>query len=202
MLSSNKTDVQVKAKHFSICWSAMIAFAPVLHAQTLTEVKLISPLEEARGWCVDLFAHLTGGLPIGGFQGHNCFSYMGNGVTEDQGFDLEQIEETGGIRIVYFDRCMTLYELNAGSFVAAEPCNGGDVQQFDIQANGQILPISAPELCLTMGTDSVPGGGGDPIHLIRRLSFELCDVDSAERQRWEFRKTYEGPETPVYERPY
>ena len=159
-----------------IIWLVTIVFAPVLHAQTLTEVKLISPLEETRGWCVDLFAHLTGGLPIGGFQGHNCFSYMGNGVTEDQGFDFEQIEESGEIRIVYFDRCMTLHEPNAGSFVAAEPCNDSDAQQFDIQANGQIVPVTAAELCLTMGTDSVPGGGGEPIHLIRKLSFEMCDA--------------------------
>ncbi len=192
----------MKKNPISICWLAAIAFAPTLHAQTLTEVKLISPLEETRGWCVDLFAHLRGGLPIGGFQGHNCFSYMGNGVTEDQGFDFEQIEEKGEIRIVYFDRCMTLHEPNAGSFVAAEPCDGGEAQRFDIQADGQIAPAGAADLCLTMGTDSVPGGGGDPIHLIRRLSFEPCETESAERQRWELRTKYEGPETPIYERPY
>ena len=184
--------------------SALVIFgiAPVLQAQTLTEVKLISPLEETRGWCVDLFAHLTGGLPIGGFQGHNCFSYMGNGVTEDQGFDLEQIQDQGHIRIVYFDHCMTLHEPNPGSFVAAEPCNDGTAQQFDFQSNGQIVPNAAPALCLTMGDDPVPGGGGDPIHLIRKLSFETCSDDSAERQRWQLRTVYTGPETPVYERSY
>ena len=127
---------------------------------------------------------------------------MGNVVTEDQGFDYEQIENEGEIRIVYFDRCMTLHEPNAGSFVAAEPCDSGAAQQFNIDSDGQIVPESAPELCLTMGDDSVPGGGGDPIRLIRKLSFETCEPAIAERQRWEFRKTYEGPETPVYERPY
>jgi hypothetical protein len=183
-------------------WLVAIVFSSTLHAQTLAEMKLISPLEETRGWCVDLFAHLTGGQPIGGFQGHSCFSYEGNGVTEDQGFDLERIEESGQIRIVYFDRCMTLHEPNPGSFVAADPCDDGQAQDFEFQADGQIVPVSAPGLCLTMGTDSVPGGGGDPIHLIRRLSFETCEVESAERQRWELRTQYEGHETAVYERPY
>ncbi len=192
----------MKTKLFSTCWLAAIVFLPTLHAQTLTEMKLISPLEETRGWCVDLFAHLTGGLPIGGFQGHTCFSYEGNGVTEDQGFDLERIAAKGQIRIVYFDRCMTLHEPNPGSFVAAEPCNDGEAQDFELQANGRIVPGSAPDLCLTMGTDSVPGGGGNPIHLIRKLSFETCDAQSAERQRWELRTQYEGPESPLYERPY
>ena len=55
-------------------WLVTIVFSSTLHAQTLAEMKLISPLEETRGWCVDLFAHLTGGQPIGGFQGHSCFS--------------------------------------------------------------------------------------------------------------------------------
>ncbi len=192
----------MKIKLFSTCWLAAIVFLPTLHAQTLTEMKLNSPLEETHGWCVDLFAHLTGGLPIGGFQGHTCFSYAGNGVTEDQGFDLEQIAAKSQIRIVYFDRCMTLHEPNPGSFVAAEPCNDGEAQDFELQANGRIVPGSAPDLCLTMGTDSVPGGGGAPIHLIRKLSFEPCETESAERQRWELRTQYEGPESPLYERPY
>ena len=86
--------------------------------------------------------------------------------------------------------------------MAADPCNDGEAQDFEFQADGQIVPISAPDLCLTMGTDSVPGGGGNPIHLIRRLSFEICELESAERQRWELRTMYEGPETAVYERPY
>ena len=189
-------------RHLLTSVVAAIVFSPMLSAQTLTEVKLISPLEETRGWCVDLFAHLTGGLPIGGFQGHNCFSYEGNGVTEDQGFDLEQLEEKGEIRIVYFDRCMTLHEPNPGSFVAAEPCNDGEMQKFDLRTDGQIVPVGAPDLCLSMGTDSGPGGGGQPIHLIRRLSFETCTEADAERQQWEFRTKYEGPETPIYERRY
>ncbi len=193
-------DIHMKIKFAN--WLVAIVFSSTLHAQTLAEMKLISPLEETRGWCVDLFAHLTGGQPIGGFQGHSCFSYEGNGVTEDQGFDLERLEESGQIRIVYFDRCMTLHEPNPGSFVAADPCNDGEAQDFEFQADGQIVPISAPGLCLTMGTDSVPGGGGNPIHLIRRLSFEICELESAERQRWELRTMYEGPETAVYERPY
>ena len=92
-------------------------------------------------------------------------------------------------------------EPNPGAFVAAEPCNDGAAQQFDVQADGRIVPEAAPDLCLTMGTDSVPGGGGDPIHLIRKLSFETCTDDAAERQQWEFRTRFEGYDTPVYERP-
>lgn len=177
-------------------------FSQTISAQTLAEVKLIDPMEESRGWCVDLFAHLTGGIPIGGFQSHNCFAGENDGLpTTDQGFDSEMYLQEGRIRLDYFDICMTLHEPRAGSFVASEPCTGEDVQQFDIAATGEIVPVSAPNLCLTVGTIPVTGGGGTPIHLIRKLSFEECDASIANRQRWELRYTYEES-VPTMERRY
>lgn len=171
---------------------------------TKAELKLIAPLEETRGWCVDLFAHLTNAIPIGGFQAHNCFYYMGNGVTEDQGFDAQMINEEGRIRIVYFDMCMTLHEPNPGSFVATEACNDGEAQNFDIKDTGEIVPVMASNLCLTIGPRTVTGGGGSPIHLIRKLSFETCDESISDRQQWELR--LDGAEyveaTPTMPRPY
>mgnify|MGYP000035207511 CR=1 FL=1 len=184
----------------AICLTVAL-FAQTVSAATLAELKLINPLEESRGWCVDLFAHLTGGLPIGGFQGHNCFSYMDGGPTEDQGFDAEMYADQGVIRLDYFDICMTVHEPRAGSFVASEPCTGEDVQKFDIQDSGEIVSRSSPNLCLTMGTRLVTGGGGEPIHLIRKLSFEDCDSAIAERQQWELRTTWQES-TPTRERPY
>jgi hypothetical protein len=185
----------------AFCLTAAIFLQPA-SAATLAELKLIAPLEETRGWCVDLFAHLTGGLPIGGFQGHNCFSYMDNTPTEDQGFDAEMYIEQGLIRLDYFDICMTVHEPAAGSFVASEPCTGEDVQKFDMKDSGEIVSVSSPDLCLTMGSRVVTGGGGDPIHLIRKLSFEECDPAIAERQQWELRYLWEGDATPTMPRLY
>lgn len=176
-------------------------FSQASSAVTLAEIKLIAPLEENRGWCVDLFAHLTNAIPVGGFQGHNCFLYDAEQPTEDQGFDSEMYLSEGVIRIVYFDLCMTLHEPNAGSFVASEPCTGDDIQKFDIKDTGEIVPVAAPDLCLTMGSRIVTGGGGNPIHLIRQLTFEDCDSSIAERQQWELRYTYEES-VPTLPRPY
>ncbi len=190
----------MKYKLLLILCASTTFFSANTSAESLAELKLIAPLEENRGWCVDLFAHLTNALPVGGFQGHNCFLYQGNGVTEDQGFDADTFED-GKIRLVYFDVCMTLHEPNPGSFVAAEPCNGEDVQKFDVKDTGEIVPETASNLCLTMGTRIVTGGGGDPIHLIRQLSFEECTPEAADRQRWELRDTYVEA-TPTLPRPY
>ena len=123
------------------------AFMQTANAVTKAEIKLIDPLEETRGWCVDLFAHLTGGLPIGGFQGHSCFLYMGVGPTEDQGFDTEFFEADQELRLWHFDMCMTLNEPNSGSFAATEECTGVAEQN----SNGKIavkLYRSLPRTCV------------------------------------------------------
>ena len=183
-----------------------MAAAPVDDAINRVEIKLIEPLDETRGWCVDLFAHLTNAIPLAGFQGHNCFLYFGRGATEDQGFDLDRFNKSGELQLVYFDVCLTLYTPNSGSFVAAQSCSGEDNQKFQMTDSGQIIPSAAPQLCLTLGDLSVPGGGrlapigtrppatNEGIPMIRRLRFEACDDKNAVLQKWSFRSTYEVEE--------
>ena len=183
----------------------IIVIAYSSFAQTDTgnraEIKLINPLEETRGWCVDLFAHLTGGLPIGGFQGHSCFLYMGNGPTEDQGFLVDSFDAEQEFRLWHFDMCMTLNDPNPGSFVATEPCVDAETQKFEWKADGEIVPLAAPELCLTLGSRVVTGGGAVPIHLIRRISFENCDPEISVRQQWEWRTKW-AESVPTMPRKY
>jgi Ricin-type beta-trefoil lectin domain len=194
----------------AVCLAAGVVSQPAL-AVTPVVVQLQDPLDESRGWCVDLFAHLTNALPLGGLQGHTCFLYMGRGPTEDQGFDAERIRSNGEFRLIYFDMCMTLYDRNPGSFVPIEPCSEGAVQDFELTADGQIRPKSAPELCLTLGPTTVPGGGriappreniltNDNIPQIRRLTFETCDEQIGVRQRWQLVDKYELRPTTISRR--
>ena len=194
----------------AVCAALVVMFSQSALAVTPTVIQLIDPLDETRGWCVDLFAHLTGALPLGGLQGHNCFLYMGRGPTEDQGFDAELIEEDGEIRLIYFDLCMTLHDPDPGSFVPIESCDGGDAQDFEMTGDGRIIPAMAPNLCLTLGAATVPGGGrrfpvgrearnNDDIPQIRRLTFGLCDDAVAVRQRWQLVDEFEL-RTPTQEK--
>ncbi len=172
----------------------------------MVEIKLVDTQDETRGWCVDLFAHLAGAMPIGGFQGHDCFLYMG-GVQIDQGFDEASIAE-GEFVLPHWDVCMTLQEPKHHSYVAAEPCNGEIAQQITMHDDGTITPDMAPDLCLTIGTISIPGGGrlaavgarppadNSTIPLIRRMTFDDCSVDAAIAvlQTWTLRKGEYTPE--------
>ncbi len=67
---------------------------------------------------------------------------------------------------------------------------------------GQIIPEMMPELCLTLHSVVVPGGGGNPVHLMRDVIFDACDSNINERQTWELRAEWTGPEETTAERPY
>ena len=180
-----------------------VLFAITAQAETPVEVKLISPIEEDRGWCLDLRGGQNNGEPIGGLHGHTCYTYNGNGPTPDQAFVMENVQEKNEFRMVEFnDKCMTLYEPKAGSFISLETCDGRKAQEIDMSETGQISPTMMPELCVTMGTVVVPGGGGRPLHIMRDVTFEACDSDISERQLWELRAEYNGPEETTAERPY
>lgn len=194
--------IQTAASQEGMGGMGMAAQTPVDDGINRVEITLVDPLDDRRGWCVDLFGHLTNGILLGGLQGHNCFLYMGRGVTEDQGFDADRFADTGELQLVYYDKCMTLYERNSGSFVSVEDCNGEDIQNFVMSEVGEIKPKAQTDLCLTLGDLSIPGGGrlapegtrppesNKEIHQIRRLTFTTCSESIAGLQRWEFRSNY------------
>ena len=191
-------------KHRQILAGSLIMFLAITAAAaTPVEVKLIAPIEEDRGWCLDLRGGQNNGEPIGGLHGHTCYTYNGNGPTPDQAFVMENIEEQNEFRMVEFnDKCMTLYEPQAGSFISVEACDGRKTQDIVLNEAGQISPRMMPELCVTMGTVVVPGGGGRPLHIMRDVTFEACDSEINERQLWELRAEYNGPEETTADRPY
>ncbi len=183
---------------------AILCLAPAFAAaQTPVEIKLIEPFEEERGWCLDLRGGQPNAQPIGGLHGHTCYTYQRGVPSRDQGFNKELIETRNEWRMIEFNElCMTLYEPKPGSFVSVETCDGRETQAINMDAEGHIIPEMQPDLCLTIGTIVLPGGGGQPLHIMRDLSFETCDSDIDERQRWTLRAEYDGPEETTMARTY
>jgi hypothetical protein len=181
----------------------LIFFTISASAETPVEVKLKAPIDEDRGWCLDLRGGQNNGAPIGGVHGHTCYTYNGNGPTTDQAFVMENIKDQNEFRLDGFtDKCMTLFEPNEGSFVSIETCDGRETQIIAMNETGQITPEMTPELCLTMGSVVLPGGGGNPIHIMRDISFEACDSTINERQLWELRAEWTGPQEATAERTF
>ncbi len=155
-------------------------------AETKVEVTLVDRLDEARGFCFDTLGFQARARPEEGLQTHSCYSYQGQ-LAVDQTFDADQIPD-GIFRLIEYDLCMTLTGTSTGSKLALEPCDGSELQQFEHRANGRVVSVAAPGNCITAGEGpSRHGGGGDPVHLIRDLTLEVCDGSRDSRQQWRLR---------------
>ncbi len=165
---------------------AGLALTSIAFAETQVEVTLIDKLDEPRGFCFDTLGFQTRARPDEGLQTHSCYSYQGQ-LAVDQAFDADQIPD-GTFRLIEFDLCMTLTGTSTGSKFALQPCDGGELQHFEHKANGRVVAAAAPGNCVTAGEGpSRHGGGGDPVHLIRDLTLEVCDGSRDARQQWRLR---------------
>jgi hypothetical protein len=181
----------------------LVLAAAFANAETPAEVKLIAAFEEDRGYCLDLRGGQNSGVPIGGLHGHTCYLSDADAPTPDQAFIVENILEKNEFRLMHFENlCMTLYEPLAGSFLSLESCDGRKAQQFIMTETGHIKSGAIPEYCLTIGRTVVPGGGGRPLHVMRDLTFEACDGAYDDRQTWELRSEWTGPDETTAERPF
>ena len=159
--------------------------APV--SDRTVEIVLVEHLpDEDRGWCIDAAGHQANAIMAGGVHGHTCYSYEGRGIAVDQGFS-EQAMQDGAFRLVEFDHCLTMAIDKPDSWIALTPCDGRAEQEFRFDDDGRIVAAAATNLCITLGTDLVYGGGGRPIHKIRAAVLDTCSDEKAIYQKWRVR---------------
>ena len=168
---------------------ALLIGAPLAgsaHAGETVEVLLVERLDDPRGFCLDIRGYKQRAKVASGLQAHSCYSYQGQ-LAVDQGFDSDDIK-AGRFRMPGFDVCMTAQGAEAGARLGLAKCDGSPQQGFSLTAKGESVAKSAPKLCVTVaGGESRQGGGGQPVHLIRRLTLEACEEGRAKYQRWRVR---------------
>ncbi|WP_045465498.1 ricin-type beta-trefoil lectin domain protein [Vibrio hyugaensis] len=150
----------------------------------LAEVMLSSPLDDSRGYCLDIAGGKGANAPVErGLQAHTCYNYIGE-ILEDQGFEVSLIS-SGSFKISYFDVCMSASAIEAGASLDLEECKASDNQSFSLKGNGQISPNSNPSLCITVDSENKrEGRGGSPVHVMRPVSLQLCDNSESDYQHW------------------
>ena len=147
------------------------------------EVTLKDRLDgNLNGYCLDIRGGGQNIDPSQGLQAHTCYSYRGD-LGTDQAFDPELIAG-GEFKVIAFDVCATMEGTEAGAEVALSDCDGGELQQFDLAANGSISPKSAPGMCLTAGNETTFGMGGTSPHQIKTLTLQQCSDTLAAYQEW------------------
>ena len=156
--------------------------APSASAAGTSEIALVSILDEPRGYCVDMTGSKQSAQPTRPLQTHTCYDYEG-GIAVDQGVTTGGVAK-GSLRFPSFGVCVVGTGVGAGSGVTLASCGSSGLKAVTMGKNGQIKPIASSALCLTAGTNTVPGGGGSPVHLKRTLTWEPCSTGAADRQRW------------------
>jgi hypothetical protein len=156
------------------------------HGDSRVEVVLSARLDEPRGYCLDVVGHQAKAIPERGLQAHSCYSYQGR-LGVDQAFDGTRVHQ-GEFQLPWFKVCMSLRALQAGTPLTLTACDGSAAQRFEFTPQGWIVPRGAQDLCLTVADGpATPGGGGQPVHLFRRLTVEPCTGSRAAYQTWRVR---------------
>ena len=152
----------------------------------IVEVYLIDSLNDSRKYCLDIIGSKTNADVNKGLQVHSCYSYQGE-ISIDQGFGKARIDDNE-FYIQFFNVCMQAVKTEKSSRLELKNCDKNQKQKFIFQNDGKIQPLGNLSLCLTASGNFKEGGGGNPVHLIRDLSLQVCDDKFSSRQKWSFRK--------------
>ena len=149
----------------------------------LAEIQLVNKLDDQRGYCIDIRGHKERAKIQRGLQAHTCYSYQGQ-IGVDQAFDTSLLE-TGEFYLPAFDVCMEAENKYQGSRLILTRCADQNLQKFKLNSTNEIRLVINNKLCVTANDgESQEGGGGTPVHLIRRLTLEICATTKNEYKHW------------------
>ena len=158
-------------------------FSQTVWGDNLTEVQLVSKLDDQRGYCIDIRGHKERAKVQRGLQAHTCYSYQGQ-IGVDQAFDTSLLA-TGKFYLPAFDVCMQAENNSQGSRLILARCADQNLQKFKLNSTNEIRLVINNKLCVTANDGEFQeGGGGTPVHLIRRLTLENCATTKNEYKHW------------------
>jgi hypothetical protein len=156
------------------------------HAEKV-EVYLTDMLDNTQhGYCLDI-ARAQGAQanPDDGLQGHTCYSPLGE-LMVDQIFDTDKFAD-GLLYMPEFNVCAMAASVTADSPIELAACDGSAAQSFVFSGNGTITPSAAPDMCVTVATDT--RSGRSDTNQIKALSLQPCDTTRAAYQTWSTRSS-------------
>ena len=152
-------------------------------------VKTVAPLDDPRGFCIDLPGHPVVNLdePV---QAHTCKEGYPNG---DELFDPDEAGN-GRLSMPAVERCLVAVD----GLLMTAPCEDGADREWLFSSGGAIRPSADPSLCITIGEESSEAGYPEevsPAWLHRDITVEPCNWRIGARQQWQVA----APKMPVLE---
>ncbi|MDC1001860.1 RICIN domain-containing protein [Alphaproteobacteria bacterium] len=168
---------------FLVCAFEVALISQTAWGDNVAEVQLVSKLDDQRGYCIDIRGHKERAKVQRGLQAHTCYSYQGQ-IGVDQAFDARLVA-TGIFSLPAFDVCMEAENSSQGSRLILTGCAEHNLQKFDLNSANEIRLVVNNELCLAVNDGkSKEGGGGTPVHLMRRLTLEYCATTEDKYKHW------------------
>ena len=155
----------------------------------LVEIILLDNLDDTRGFCIDIRGHKYKAKIERGIQVHTCYSYQSK-IAVDQGLSAKRLQQKE-LFFPYFDVCVYPTSFNKPFSLNLQKCKTKQI--FIFGEDNTIRFKNNKDLCLTVVREnSRKGGGGSLVHLMRKLSMEVCNSQMLNFQTWGIRYFKKG----------
>ena len=142
-------------------------------------LRVIAPLDEARGYCLDIPGHMAGVQIESPLHAHTCKHGIWN---QDGRFDVAALEN-GVIRMPYYELCLQAEDTSIGARLFLAQCTEAELQTWTLQDSGEIALETFPEMCITV--EEKPGrNAGGAQYLMKGVGLDTCAPQAGDRQRW------------------
>ena len=142
-------------------------------------LRVIAPLDEARGYCLDIPGHMAGVQIESPLHVHTCKHGIWN---QDGRFDVVALGN-GVLRMPHYQLCLQAENTSIGARLLLEECTGAELQTWTLQDSGEIALEAYPQMCITV--EERPGrNAGGPQYLMKGVGLDTCAQQARDRQRW------------------
>ena len=142
-------------------------------------LRVIAPLDEERGYCLDIPGHRAGVQLESPLHVHTCKHGIWN---QDGRFDATALRN-GALRMPHYELCLQAENTSIGARLLLAECAETELQTWTLQDVGEIALEAFPEMCITV--EEGPGrDAGGPQYLIKGVGLDTCAKQASDRQRW------------------
>ena len=142
-------------------------------------LRVTAPLDEARGYCLDIPGHLTSVRIESPLQLHTCKHGIWN---HDGRFDAAALG-TGELHMPHYELCLQAESTSIGAHLLLAKRTQSGLQIWSLKGSGEIVLEGSPQMCITI--DEAPGrDAGGPLYLMKGVALDTCTQQASDRQQW------------------
>ena len=142
-------------------------------------LRVIAPLDEARGYCLDIPGHMAGVQIESPLHVHTCKHGIWN---QDGRFDVAALGN-GAIRMPHYELCLQAGNTSIGAPLLLAECTEAELQTWTLHDSGEIALEAFPQMCITV-QEGLGRDAGGPQYLMKGVGLDTCALQAGDRQRW------------------